>query len=68
MLFRSWRWASLESVTSQKRVQIVKVARYYLKRYGVKDIPCRFDVVSVLLEHEKAPELELIRDAFGEDA
>ena len=55
-----------ESVTFHKRQQIIKCAQYYMKRYGIKDVPCRFDVVSVLMELEKEPELELIRDAFGE--
>ena len=55
-----------ESVTFQKRHQIVKAARYYLKRYGIKDVPCRFDVVSILILPGKEPLIEIIKDAFGE--
>ena len=54
------------SVTFHKRRQIVKTAQYYLKRYGIKDVACRFDVVSILLEPESEPDIELIQDAFGE--
>ena len=54
-----------ESVTPHKRHQIVKTAYYYLKRYGVKDLPCRFDVVSVLLPQVGEPQIEIIENAFG---
>ena len=55
-----------ESVTAWKRRQILKSARYYLMRYRVRDVPCRFDVVSVLLPKEGVAELEIIQNAFGE--
>ena len=54
-----------ESVTPHKQHQIVKTATYYLKRYGIKEVPCRFDVVSVLIPPGREPEIELIPDAFG---
>ncbi len=55
-----------EAVTRFKRRQIVNTASWYLKRYGLRDLPCRFDVVSVLLPAGQEPRIELIRDAFGE--
>ena len=55
-----------ESVTFHKRGQIVKTAHYYLKRYGIKDVSCRFDVVSILLLPEKLPVIEILENAFGE--
>ncbi len=55
-----------ESVTFHKRHQIVKSAHYYLKRYGIRDVACRFDVVSILLEKGREPLIEVIKDAFGE--
>ncbi len=55
-----------ESVTFHKRGQIVKTAHYYLKRYGIKDVSCRFDVVSILLLSDKLPVIEVIENAFGE--
>ena len=57
----------LESITFHKKRQIVKVAQYYLKRYGIYDFPCRFDVVSILLLPEKMPQIELIQDAFSQE-
>ena len=55
-----------ESVTRFKRHQIVKSAQYYVKRYGIHQVPCRFDVVSVLIPGDKEPVLEVIENAFGE--
>ena len=55
-----------EAVTREKRRQIVKCAQYYLKRYGICDAACRFDVVSVLIPLGCAPEIEIIENAFGE--
>ena len=57
-----------ESVTHFKRHQIVKCAQYYVKRYGIHRVPCRFDVVSVLLPKDAEPALEIIENAFGEDS
>lgn len=55
-----------ESVTRQKRRQIVKAALYYLKRYGILDTPCRFDVVSVFSPPEGPLTVEIIENAFRE--
>ena len=56
-----------ESVTREKKRQISKSAAYYLKRYGIKNVPCRFDVVAVLLSAGAEPMIELIQDAFMEE-
>ncbi|HTL71249.1 MAG TPA: YraN family protein [Candidatus Eisenbacteria bacterium] len=56
-----------EAVTRHKRHQIVKSAAHYLKRFGIQDRVCRFDVVSVFLPPGEAPAIEVIRDAFGEN-
>lgn len=56
----------LESVTFRKRAQIVKCAQYYMKRYGIKNLPCRFDVVSILMPPNQEPQIEVIQDAFRE--
>lgn len=55
-----------EAVTLHKRHQILKSAQFYMKRYGIKDAPCRFDVVSVILPASGDPTLEVIEGAFGE--
>lgn len=56
-----------EAVTAEKRGQIVRVAKYYLKRYGISDRACRFDVVSVLMPPRQEPVIEVLEGAFGED-
>ncbi len=53
-----------EAVTHHKRGQIIKTAQFYLKRYGIRGLECRFDVVAVLMEPGKEPSVELIRGAF----
>ncbi len=53
-----------EQVTFHKRRQIVKTAQFYVKRYGIRDVPCRFDVVSVLFARDKEPLIEIIPNAF----
>ena len=55
-----------ESVTFHKRAQLTKCARFYLKQYGIADVPCRFDVVSILMEGGREPEIEVIKNAFSE--
>ncbi len=56
-----------EAITFHKRRQLIKVAQFYLKRYGIHDIPCRFDVVSILVLAGAMPVIELIQNAFGEE-
>ncbi len=55
------------SVTLTKQRQIVKAAGLYLQREGLAEAACRFDVVAVTFEGERAerPQILLIRDAFG---
>ena len=55
-----------ESVTAMKRRQILKSAKYYIMRYGIHEVPCRFDVVSVVLPKEGEASLDIIENAFGE--
>ena len=55
-----------ESVTRDKRHQIIKSAKYYLKRYGIHNVPCRFDVVSILMPEGEQPKIEIIENAFEE--
>ena len=57
-----------EGVTPEKRRQIVRVAQFYLKRYGIQEAPCRFDVASVRIPPNEEPVIEIIESAFGTDA
>lgn len=56
-----------EAVTFEKRRQIVRVAQYYLKRYGIPDLACRFDVAAVLIRPNEEPVIEVLVSAFGEN-
>ena len=50
------------SITSKKRLKLLKAARHYLSR--LRTLPqCRFDA---LLIEGQPPRIEWIRDAFGE--
>ena len=57
-----------ESVTREKRRQILKVAKFYLNRYGIQNVLCRIDVVGVLLLPNAEPSIRVIESAFGEGA
>ena len=48
-----------EAVTPRKQQHIRRTAQYYLYSHRCGDVPCRFDVVSILGE-----EIRWIRDAF----
>ena len=53
-----------EAVELKKQRRIVQTARYYLLTHGLgEDMPCRFDVASIL-----DGEFRLIRDAFWADS
>ncbi len=56
-----------EALHFHKKRQVVKVAKHYLKRFGIKNVPCRFDVVLVLMASQKTPLIQLIPNAFGEE-
>jgi putative endonuclease len=58
--------APAEAVTFEKRRQILRVAKYYLQRYGIHDVACRFDVAAVTLLPNTEPVIELVEAAFGE--
>lgn len=53
-----------ESVTPAKQEQIRKIAQLYLLKKRLGDIPCRFDVISVLDDAPNDPILRHIPDAF----
>jgi putative endonuclease len=54
-----------ESVNFTKQEHLKKAAQMWLaKHHPVEPPPCRFDVISVLIEADKKPEIEHFRDAF----
>ena len=52
-----------EAVDSRKQKKMKTTALMYLKRFR-KEVPARFDVVSILL-NEESPGIDLIQDAFA---
>ena len=52
------------AVTVKKQKQIGRVAQDYLARHELFDRPARFDVVSILLDGNRPPAIELLANAF----
>lgn len=52
-----------EAVTEEKKRHLIKAAEAYLHENRMDGMPCRFDVVAVVLG-EGAPEITHFRDAF----
>ncbi|MGB8951075.1 MAG: YraN family protein [Candidatus Aminicenantales bacterium] len=53
-----------ESVTTAKQRQIKKIALGYLSRNRLQNMPCRFDVLSVLFSEEEGFIIRHIQNAF----
>lgn len=53
-----------EAVTPTKQQQIVRVTREYISRHDLFHKNVRFDVITVLLRKNAAPEIEHIKNAF----
>jgi putative endonuclease len=54
--------SGLESITRSKQRKLVKTAQIYLKEKRIKDIPYRFDIISIL-----GDEIEHIENAIWGD-
>lgn len=54
----------LDAVDRKKQTLIERGANAWLRKLGTRDIPWRFDVIEVLVEDGKKPEVRWIRDAF----
>lgn len=53
-----------ESVTKKKQLRIRKIAIHYLNNIHPGFSELRFDVVSILIQGNKAPKIEIIKNAF----
>ncbi len=53
-----------EAVTSFKQNQVRRLAEAYLAMNNLADVPCRFDVLSLVWDEKKGPLVRHIRDAF----
>ena len=56
---------ALGAVTPRKQRQVIAMAQRYMARVGWAARPCRFDVVAVQADDGDAPDVTLIRNAFG---
>ena len=57
----------IAAVDLRKQRQIIRTAKVYRSIFGVTRVPFRFDVVSVLLNAGKPPQIELARNFWTED-
>jgi len=57
---------AVEAVTALKRRRVVRLAREYMMRHHIGDVPCRFDVVAVRLDDGVAS-VEVYPAAFDAD-
>ena len=55
---------AIETIGNRKQNQIARVALSYIKRYGLKEGSCRFDVVIVEDVNTPSPKIRLIKNAF----
>jgi putative endonuclease len=53
------------SVDEDKRRNLRRLARHYLRQLPSPDVPVRFDILSVYFEEGKPAEFDLFRGAFG---
>lgn len=53
----------LETVSRDKWNRVERAAQHYLSRRAARDVPCRFDMIAILLPAEGQPTVEHIEDA-----
>ena len=54
-----------ETVIARKQKKLCKAARWYLQKNRIEDVPCRFDVVAIVMnEALDEPQVEVIKNAF----
>ena len=56
------------NVDKRKRRQITRAARVYRKMLGIENEPHRFDVVSVIINDDSTPQLNLLRNYWSEES
>ena len=61
---RGWDDAPRAAVAWQKQQRLVALALRYMKRYGLRDVRCRFDVVEVTIERDGRSDVRHLRSAF----
>jgi putative endonuclease len=56
------------NVDLRKRRQITRAARAYRRMLGVEEQPYRYDVVTVILPDDSAPQIELLRNYWTDES
>jgi putative endonuclease len=56
----------ITAVDTKKQRQITRTARVYQRLFGVNNVNYRFDVVTVLLEKDSEPEIEVTKNYWTE--
>ena len=56
------------NVDLRKRRQITRAARVYRQMLGIETEPHRYDVVTVIINDDSTPQLELLRDFWTEES
>ena len=56
------------NVDKRKRRQITRAARVYRQMLGIEDEPHRFDVVTVILNNDSTPRIDLLRSFWTEES
>jgi len=56
------------NVDKRKRRQITRAARVYRKMLGIENEPHRFDVVTVIINNDSTPQLNLLRNFWTEES
>ena len=56
------------NVDLRKRRQITRAARVYRQMLGIKDQPCRYDVVTVILANDSTSQIELLRNYWTDES
>jgi len=56
------------NVDKRKRRQITRAARVYRQMLGVDNDPHRYDVVTVIINDDSTPQIELLRNFWTEDS
>jgi putative endonuclease len=56
------------NVDLRKRRQITRAARVYRQMLGIENEPHRYDVVTVIINDNSTPQIELLRNFWTEDS
>ena len=56
------------NVDRRKRRQITRAARVYRQMLGIENEPHRYDVVTVIIDNDATPQIELLRNFWTEES